>query len=86
MTYFGIPARGSGYELQQPPRIPRRRAIHSGLAAFKGREHHINIRILQTIISGILLILGVATRMSDPCVYVVFWDPSFGVPRLPGSS
>ena len=34
-----------------------------------------NIRILQSMISGIPLILGLGARMSDPCVYVVFWAP-----------
>ena len=38
-------------------------------------KDHINIRILQTMISGFPLKLGLGTRMSDPCVYVVFWAP-----------
>ena len=37
---------------------------------------HMNIRILQTLISGIPLILGLGTRMSDPYVYVVCWAPN----------
>ena len=43
----------------------------------RGPKDHINIRILRTMISGI--ILGLLTRMSDPYVYVVFWAPSFVV-------
>ena len=35
----------------------------------------INIRILQTMISGIPLTLGLGTRMSAPSVYVVSWGP-----------
>ena len=38
-------------------------------------KNHINIRILQTIVSGIPLVLGLRTRMSDPCVYVACWAP-----------
>ena len=34
---------------------------------------HINIRIPKTMVSGIILVLGLGTRMSDPYVYVVFW-------------
>ena len=41
----------------------------------RGPEEHINIRILQTMISSIPLIFGLSTRMSDPYVYVVFWAP-----------
>ena len=36
---------------------------------------HIHIRILQTMISGTPLILGLGARMSDPDVYVVFRAP-----------
>ena len=36
----------------------------------------INIRILQTMVSGILLALGLRTRMQNPYVYVVFRAPS----------
>ena len=32
---------------------------------------HKNIRILQTMISGILIVLRFRTRMYDPCVYLV---------------
>ena len=39
-------------------------------------KDHINKRILQTMISDILVILGLGTRMSDPYVYVVFWAPN----------
>ena len=31
------------------------------------------VRILQTRISGIPLMLGLGTRMRDPCVSVLFW-------------
>ena len=37
----------------------------------------VDIRILHTMLSGIPLILGLGTRMSDPYVYVVFWPPRF---------
>ena len=36
---------------------------------------HINLGILQTMSSGIPLMFGLGTRMSDPHVYVVFWAP-----------
>ena len=39
-------------------------------------EDHINIRILQTLLSGIPLILGLGTRMSAPYVDVVCWAPT----------
>ena len=42
----------------------------------RGPKDYINIRILQTMISGIPLILGLGTRMSDPYVYVVLWAPN----------
>ena len=37
---------------------------------------YIDIRILQSMISGISLILCLGTRMADPYVAVVFWVPS----------
>ena len=43
---------------------------------FRAPKDQTNIRILQTVISGIPLILGLGTKMSDPYVYVVFWAPS----------
>ena len=46
------------------------------LAEHRGPEDHINMRVLQTMISGIFFILGLRTRMSDPYVYVVFWAPN----------
>ena len=48
---------------------------------------HINIRILQTMVSGFPLLWGLGTRMSDPCVYVVFWAPNddVGVSKIQGS-
>ena len=36
-------------------------------------KDHIEIRILQTMISGIRLGWGLGSRLSDPFVYVVFW-------------
>ena len=35
-----------------------------------------DIRILQTMVSGIRLVLGLRTRLPDPDVYVVCWAPS----------
>ena len=40
---------------------------------------HINTRILQTIVSGIPLVLGLGTRTQDPNVYVDF----LGAPNQP---
>ena len=42
------------------------------VAPVRGPKDHINIRILQTMISGIPLILSLGTRMSDRYVYVAF--------------
>ena len=36
---------------------------------------HVNISILQTMVSGIPLVLGVSTRMQDPYVPVVCLGP-----------
>ena len=36
-------------------------------------KDHVDIRILQTMISGLLLIWVPGARMSDPYDYVVFW-------------
>ena len=47
-----------------PPPIPR------------DPNDHINIRILQTMISGIPLILGLGSRVSDPYVYIVLYRVS----------
>ena len=41
-------------------------------------KDHIHIRILPTMVSGIPLIWGLGTRMSDPSVWVVFWAPACG--------
>ena len=56
-------------------------------AKHRGPKDHINIRILQSMICGFPLILGLGTRMSDPYVYVVFWAPEtrfhkVGIPVL----
>ena len=40
----------------------------------RGPQDHINTRILQTMVSGLLPVLDLATRM-DLYVYVVFWAP-----------
>ena len=42
------------------------------------QKDHINIRILHAMISGIPLVLGLGTRLSDPFVYVVVWAPNEG--------
>ena len=42
----------------------------------KGPKDYINISVLQDMISGISLLLGLGTRMRDPCVYVAFSAPS----------
>ena len=41
-----------------------------------GPKDHINKRILQIMVSGIPLILGLRARMEAPYVYVGFWAPS----------
>ena len=41
----------------------------------RGPEGDTNIRILQTMISGIPPVLGIGTRMSDPYVDVVLGSP-----------
>ena len=38
-------------------------------------KDHINTRILETMVSGIPLILGLGTRMPDPDVSVVLLGP-----------
>ena len=43
----------------------------------RGPNHRINIKILQTMVSGIPLALGLRTRMQDPSVSVVFGVPIF---------
>ena len=45
------------------------------------KKDHISRGILQTMIFGIPLILGLGTRMSDPSVYVVFWAPRIQNPE-----
>ena len=48
-----------------------------------GPKDHISIRMLQIMVSGILLVLGLGTRMSDPYVYVVFWTLNYApTPRI----
>ena len=44
---------------------------------------YISTRILQTMISGIPIVLGPGTRISDLSVYVVFWGPTDSCSRAP---
>ena len=37
---------------------------------------YMNMRILQNMISGIPVVLGLGTRESDPYAYVFFWAPT----------
>ena len=46
----------------------------------RGPKDHVNTRIPQTMISSILLLLGLGNKMSDPYVCVVFWAPTSGYP------
>ena len=39
----------------------------------RGPKDHIDLGILQTMISGLPLMLGLGTRMSDPYVHVALW-------------
>ena len=59
-------ARPSGLQLCQ---------AFKGLGLGRGPKDHISIRILQKMVSGMPLMLGLGARMSDPYVYVVFWAP-----------
>ena len=66
--------------------------------SIRGPKDHTNIRILEAMISGIPLMLGLRTRMPDPSVDVGFWALSMeeklqtkrqssgvqGVPYRPG--
>ena len=47
---------------------------------FRAPKEHTIIKILLAMVSGISFILGLGTRMSDPYVYVVFWDPKLPKP------
>ena len=40
---------------------------------------YLNIRILQTMVSGIPFVVGLGTKMEDPYVSVVFGAPSMGL-------
>ena len=51
------------------------RILIGATANSRAPKDHINIRILPTMVSGIPLVLGLGTRMSDPYVYVAFWAP-----------
>ena len=51
-------------------------------AVHRAAKDHINIRILQTMIPGVPLILGLGTRMSDPYVCVVFGPLVQAAPSL----
>ena len=54
-------------------RIP---LLRTGTAGVRGPKDRIDMRILQTMMFGIPLILGLGTRISNPCVS--FWAPRFG--------
>ena len=56
-------------------------SISGSASKTKGPKDHINIRILQTRVSGIPLILGLGTEMSDP---MFMW--SFGPLKTASSS
>ena len=43
----------------------------------RGPKGHINLRILQTMVSGIPLAWFLGTRLLDPFVYVVVWGPIY---------
>ena len=47
-----------------------------GVCRCRALKEHIKRKDLQECISGILLILGLRTRMSDAYVYVGFWAPT----------
>ena len=47
------------------------RILDTAATLSRGPTDHINTRILQTMVSGIPLLLGLGTRISDPYVYVV---------------
>ena len=49
------------------------------LEAQKGNR---SIRILKGMASGIPLVLSLGARMCNPSVYVVFWSPKSGTPRV----
>ena len=38
-----------------------------------------SIRILHNMVSEIFLVVGLRTRMWDPCAYVVLWAPENSV-------
>ena len=50
-------------------------------SSLRGPKDHKKIRFLQTMISGIPVMLGLGTGMSDPYVYVVYRAPT---PQLLG--
>ena len=61
------------------------------MAYITGPKDNINIRILQNMVAGIPLVLGLGTRMSDPYgllgPYTCSYGPKLGarpvVPRVP---
>ena len=71
---------GKGFELWRASRGAidlTRHPMQEAFANSRGPKDNINIRIPQTMISGIPLIVVLGTRMSDPYVYVGFWAPEF---------
>ena len=41
----------------------------------RGPKDHVTVGILETMVSGIPLVLGLGTRLADPCVDKVFGAP-----------
>ena len=63
---------GSGFaELLKLAALRARAMTSQKLEFASGAKDHVNVRILQTMISGIPLMLSLPTKMSDPHVYVV---------------
>ena len=51
-------------------------ASQNHLGKNRGSNDHTNMRILQRIVSGIPLVLSLATRMQKPHAFVVFGSPN----------
>ena len=67
-TAQGAVCGSRSWRFRSVPRLPRLLIFHC-----KAPKNHMSIQMLQTTISGLPLALGLGTRMSDPCVYEVFW-------------
>ena len=47
----------------------------------RGSNDHVRpIRILQVVVSGIRLVLGLRAKIQDPSAYMAFWHPADGLP------